>query len=45
VEVYSILEKPNYKPLLQWAGGKRQLLDELYKRLPFSIVKAGDLVF
>jgi site-specific DNA-adenine methylase len=45
VKTSSILDRPDYKPFLQWAGGKRQLLDESYKRLPFSIVKEGDFVF
>jgi DNA adenine methylase len=33
----------NAKPFLKWAGGKTQLLDELYNRLPSSLIQNGEI--
>ncbi len=33
----------NARPFLKWAGGKTQLLDELYKRLPLSLIESGEI--
>lgn len=33
----------NVKPFLKWAGGKTQLLGELYKRLPSSLIQSGEI--
>lgn len=33
----------NARPFLKWAGGKTQLLDELYKRLPLSLIQSGEI--
>ncbi len=34
---------PNARPFLKWVGGKSQLLDELYKRLPKKILETGNI--
>ena len=34
---------PHAKPFLKWAGGKTQLLDEFYKRLPEGLGEKGKI--
>jgi len=36
-------ETVNARPFLKWAGGKAQLLDELYKRLPPLFIESGEI--
>ena len=38
-----MLDKIKARPFLKWAGGKTQLLDELYKRLPSSFIEKGEI--
>ncbi len=34
-----------YKPFVKWVGGKRQLLPELFKRLPIDLLSSGNVAY
>ncbi len=37
------IDKNLYKPFVKWAGGKRQLLPEIDRLIPFQLLNGGDM--